>query len=179
MQGWNTPMRDVIHFLKANDAYFVLGLSVLSLFLFTYAMILTRKLTNMSRKRGVKLEDSHVDDMIDHLGEQADAVNEIARRLEAISARQNELSNALSNCLQNTGIVRFDAFEDVGGEQSFALVLLDGNKNGVALSSLYARHDSRVYAKAISSGKGERPLSEEEQHALGVALGLITAEKQK
>jgi hypothetical protein len=73
-------------------------------------------------------------------------------------------------CLKKVGIVRYNAFDDVGGEQSFAVALLDSDANGVVISGLYGRQDSRVYAKAIYKGQGERPLSDEEQQALGKAL---------
>jgi hypothetical protein len=67
-------------------------------------------------------------------------------------------------------VVRFNAFDDIGGEQSFAVALLDANGNGVVLSSLYGRQDSRLYAKTIAGGEPDRPLSSEEKRALDQAL---------
>jgi len=90
--------------------------------------------------------------------------------VDDLRAMQAEQGKTLEGCLARVGIVRYDAFNDVGGEQSFAVVLLDSKANGVALSGLYGRQDSRVYAKAISAGQGERPLSDEEQQALSKAL---------
>ncbi len=67
-------------------------------------------------------------------------------------------------------MVKFDAFEDVGGEQSFVAALLDSSKNGIVLSSLYGRQESRLYAKGIVNGEGDRALSDEERRALDKAL---------
>jgi len=71
---------------------------------------------------------------------------------------------------QRIGLVRFDAFDDVGGEQSFALALLDAHGSGVVLSNLFGRSESRMYAKCITEGKPEHTLSSEEQEAVRRAL---------
>jgi len=68
------------------------------------------------------------------------------------------------------GLVHYDAFEDVGGQQSFSLAMLDALQNGIILTSVYSRSDVRVYAKAVRQGQPSHPLSEEEQQALRNAL---------
>jgi len=67
--------------------------------------------------------------------------------------------------------VRFNPFEDVGGDQSFAIALLDQHGNGLVLSSLHNRAETRVYAKPIQAGRSEYTLSAEEQQALAQAYG--------
>ncbi len=54
--------------------------------------------------------------------------------------------------IQRTGLVRYNPFEDTGGNQSFAVALLDANGDGVVVSSLHARNGTRIYAKAIAGG---------------------------
>jgi hypothetical protein len=68
------------------------------------------------------------------------------------------------------GLVRFNPFEDTGGNQSFALALLDGRGDGFVVSSLHARAGTRVYAKAVTDGRSDGALSEEESDALRRAL---------
>ena len=69
--------------------------------------------------------------------------------------------------IQKIGLVRFNPFEDTGGDQSFILSLVDGNDTGVIISGLYARSGTRWYAKRIIKGKSiEHELSEEEKKAL-------------
>lgn len=69
------------------------------------------------------------------------------------------------------GLVRFQAFEGTGGDQSFAMALLDSNNNGFVLSGLYGRDFSKVYAKEIGDGKVSKyKLTSEEQEALNNAL---------
>ena len=72
--------------------------------------------------------------------------------------------------MQNIGIVKFNAFEDAGGEQSFALAVMDEKKDGIIITSLHGRQDTRLYAKRIIGGQGERTLSDEEQKAIQTAL---------
>ncbi len=65
--------------------------------------------------------------------------------------------------LQKFALHRYDAFEDVTGEQSFSLALLDGNGNGTVITSILGRQNSRCFGKAIVNGQPMQPLSEEEQ----------------
>lgn len=88
-------------------------------------------------------------------------------RVSAIMARRPGASGA------HIGLVRFDAFEDTGGGQSFALALIDDEGDGVVLSSLHARQASRLYVKDIRGGVADAPLSSEEERALRQA-GLDT-----
>lgn len=67
---------------------------------------------------------------------------------------------------QQIGFKRFNPFEQTGGDQSFALALLDADKNGFILSSLHQRDVTRVYAKLINQGESEHKLSAEEQEVL-------------
>ena len=67
------------------------------------------------------------------------------------------------------GLVRYNPFEETGGNQSFALALLDADEDGFIISSLHARAGTRVYAKALTGGRSEGALSEEEAEALMLA----------
>jgi hypothetical protein len=71
---------------------------------------------------------------------------------------------------QRVGLVRYNPFEETGGNQSFALALLDGAGDGVVVSSLHARAGTRVYAKAVSGGRSEAAMSEEEAEAVRQAM---------
>jgi hypothetical protein len=66
--------------------------------------------------------------------------------------------------------VRFNPFEDTGGNQSFALAVIDARGDGFVVSSLHARAGTRVYGKAITGGRSEAALSAEEAEALRLAL---------
>ena len=163
-------MREVARFVSSNDAYFLMGLCAFSLILIVYSITLSRRLSRLANRRQVKLSSDSVEDVLENLAELSDHLSALRKRLEEFDARQNEQNAVLAGCLRNVGMVRFNAFEDVGGEQSFALALLDANRDGVVISSLYGRQDSRLYAKGILKGEGERALSSEEHKALEKAL---------
>jgi hypothetical protein len=73
---------------------------------------------------------------------------------------------------QRIGLVRFNPFEDTGGNQSFVLALLDQAGDGFVISSLHARGGTRVYGKAVAKGTSESNLSAEESEALRLALAM-------
>ncbi len=108
-------------------------------------------------------EGESIEDVIDsHL----DRVQAMARGVDDLTRRTRRLEEASLRSFQRVGLVRYNPFEDTGGNQSFALALLDAAGNGWVLSSLHARTGTRVYAKAIIDGRPESGLSGEEAAAI-------------
>ena len=99
-----------------------------------------------------------------------DKVFAVARELDELTARTAVLEAAQRRAFQRVGFVRFNPFEETGGNQSFALALLDAAGDGWVLSSLHARSGTRVYAKAIKRGRADAALSDEESAAIGQAM---------
>ena len=97
---------------------------------------------------------------LDDIGQRVDALNKLHQELERLSQRT----------IQRVGVVRFNPFADTGGDQSFAIALLDAEGNGIVLSSLHSRTDTRVFAKQVQSGRSRHALSDEEQDAIRKAL---------
>lgn len=81
--------------------------------------------------------------------------------------------------IQKVGLVRFNPFSEVGGNQSFSIALLDGNNSGFVLTSLYTREGNRVYAKAITAGQSKHLLSDEEKKAIAEANGNKKSDNAK
>lgn len=79
------------------------------------------------------------------------------------------LDNNIDSCIQKVGMVRYNAFADVGSDLSFALALLDRNNNGVVLNGLYGSDSSNIYAKPIKEGVSIYKLSDEEIEAIDIA----------
>ncbi len=100
-----------------------------------------------------------------------DKVFAVGREVDDLAARAAVLESDAQHAFRRVGLVRFNPFEDTGGNQSFALALLDANGDGFVISSLHARVGTRVYAKALSGGRSETQLSQEEEEALRLALG--------
>ncbi|MGH2829613.1 MAG: DUF4446 family protein [Actinomycetota bacterium] len=98
-----------------------------------------------------------------------DIVNTVAR----LDRENGELFSGVRRSLQNVGLVRFDAFEDMGGRLSFAAAMLDIEGNGLVLTSINGRTETRMYAKPVERGVSKYHLSDEEQLAIRKALGEV------
>lgn len=92
-------------------------------------------------------------------------VANLTRELQILKRKSNFF-------VQKVGIVRFNPFEEIGGDQSFSIALLDAQDNGVVLTSLYNREGSKVYAKPIIQGVSKYQLSKEEKEAIDRAKKL-------
>jgi hypothetical protein len=109
------------------------------------------------------------------LGSHLDRVRQVVRDVESVSARTTSVERDLIGAFSRVGLVRFNPFEDTGGNQSFALALLDGNGDGFVVSSLHARTGTRLYAKSVSAGASDSALSDEESEALRQAMAKPSA----
>jgi hypothetical protein len=97
-------------------------------------------------------------------------VRQVVHDVEGVSARTTSVERDLLGAFSRVGLVRFNPFEDTGGNQSFALAMLDGSGNGFVVSSLHARAGTRLYAKAVAGGTSDSALSDEEAEALRQAM---------
>ena len=93
-------------------------------------------------------------------------VNGIELKNKEIESEINNIERNLLQCYQKLGVIRYNAFENVGSDLSFSIALLDNNDNGLVLSGIYSRDSSSTYAKPIVAGKSKYSLSAEEIQAL-------------
>jgi Protein of unknown function (DUF4446) len=91
--------------------------------------------------------------------------------LEAIRDEVEALRDDAAEALRHLAVVRYDAFGDMGGHLSWSMALLDDEGNGMVLTSIHGRSDTRSYAKSISGWTCEQQLSPEETEAIGYARG--------
>lgn len=101
-----------------------------------------------------------------HLGK----VIEVGSKMEELAKLYDGLEVRSRGSLQHVGVVRFNPFEDTGSDQSFAIALLDDRRDGIVLSSLHGRGQTRVFAKPVEGGESKHQLSDEEAQAIRVAV---------
>ena len=94
-------------------------------------------------------------------------LEQAVRTLNKTDKRQQGL---IEGSVQNLALLRYDAFEDVGGRLSFSCAMLDHRGSGVVLTSINGRQETRVYAKPIAEGQSSYNLSSEEEEAIRQAL---------
>lgn len=93
----------------------------------------------------------------------------VARSLKEVKRQIAEFEFAGQLHIQKVGIIRFNPFEEMGGDHSFSLSLLDGKDTGFVITGLHTRERTRVYLKSIKKGKSDLELSTEEKKALDLA----------
>jgi hypothetical protein len=150
---------------SALSAIAIAGL-VLSVLALGYAFALGR------RSRGARDLDIPVDD--ERFGAVAQSQARSIQRLESAVIRlaegEKRLGEALRSSIRHIGLVRFDAFEDMGGRLSFSAAMLDDNGDGIVITSINGRQDTRCYAKTVLRGTSVHNLSDEEEQAIREAM---------
>jgi hypothetical protein len=106
----------------------------------------------------------------------AKSLQRLEEAVRQLAAEDLRLGERLTGAVQRVSLIRYDAFEDVGGRLSFSCALLDERGDGVVVTSINGRQDTRVYAKPVLRGASDHNLSEEEIEAIREALG--TAPRQ-
>lgn len=110
------------------------------------------------------------EDLKDLLDRQLVEISKTKEALAEVLKRLRVVEGELPNNLKKVGLVRFSPYQEVGGNQSFSLALLDEESNGIVISSLHRRDTTRMYAKPVVSGKETKfKLSNEEVEAVKVA----------
>lgn len=105
-----------------------------------------------------------------------EVIKNLQMELQASRTQQSELEIALTElryktsfAMQKVGLVRFNPFDDGGGNFSFSLALLDLHETGVVITSMHGRQQNRIYTKTIQNGRSEIQLTDEEQQAITLA----------
>ena len=102
---------------------------------------------------------------------QATKIARLESAVRSLSATDRRQEGLIEGAVRHVGLVRYDAFEDVGGRLSFSCALLDDHGSGVVMTSINGRQDTRVYAKPVDGGRSSYNLSVEEEEAIRRALG--------
>ncbi|HBT81473.1 hypothetical protein A2757_00110 [Candidatus Giovannonibacteria bacterium RIFCSPHIGHO2_01_FULL_48_47] len=109
-------------------------------------------------------------DLEDILRAVAKELQELHNSREEIEKYLETVERRLRRSVQYVGVVRFNPFQDAGGDQSFSIALMDEKKNGIVVSSLYGRENSRIYAKPLENASSKYQLAKEELLAIEEAL---------
>ena len=100
-------------------------------------------------------------------------ISNIDKEIQELFEISNKIHNLSLRSIHKVGIIRFNPFKDIGGDQSFAVALLDGKDSGLVISSLHTREGTRIYSKPITRGESEKyTLTEEEKTAIKSAITI-------
>lgn len=98
------------------------------------------------------------------------SAEELGTEIDRLRAQGSELRHDLAAAVRHVAVVRYDAFQDMGGRMSFSAALLDDAGDGLVLTSINGRSETRTYAKGVKAGNSETTLSPEEGEAIARAL---------
>ncbi len=153
-----------------TDAFLVAIASIIILLLIGFVVLLVRFSKLNKRYKNFMEKLGQGKNLEEDLETYMYRVDKVERQNAEISNQVETIENNVTNCVQKIGMVRYNAFKDVGSDLSFALALLDKNNNGVVLNGIYAREMSNIYAKPIQNGKSTYVVSEEESQAIEKAM---------
>jgi hypothetical protein len=164
-------MENIGNFVQNYLVYILAVFSLFLLILLFWNLIIHIKLKRFQKRNEEFFSGNKVSNLEELLLSQAKNLKVLDKDIQELYDISNQI-NALSlSGYHKLGMVRFNPFKDVGGNQSFSLALLNGKNNGFTLSSLFTREGARVYSKSILAGVSEKhPLTEEEKEAIKIAI---------
>ena len=159
-------MDKILDFLQTN---FYLIIFII-LFLLAWNIFLQLRLERTRQRIKIFFRGRKTKDLEEVIAEQVKRMKSMEGDIKELFKWNEKLQKIADISIQKVGVVRFNPFKDVGGDQSFSIALLDKNNDGIVISSLYSREGTRVYAKPIKNGTSEYHLSEEEEKAIERAM---------
>jgi len=164
------PVPELNRTLQDNLALVVGALSLVILVLAVLAILQGRRIRRATEAYRTLVGDSQGGSLQQLLDRHLGKVIEVGAKAEELDALYETLEARSRGSLQHIGLVRFNPFEDTGSDQSFAIAMLDDRLDGIVLSSLHGRGQTRVFAKPVEGGASTHQLSDEEAQAIRVAI---------
>ena len=162
-------MPELSALIDANLPVLLAVLAVLTLLALVAALLLARSVRRLRKRLDGLTRGGDGTSLEGALESNLWRVERLGGELSSVTERTATLERLRPLAVQKIGLVRFNPFEDTGSNQSFALALLDDHDDGVIVSSLHSRQQTRLYAKPITGGRSDTALSTEETEAVRLA----------
>jgi gas vesicle protein len=167
-----------MHELTTTQGIVALGAAAVALVALLFAIVLGVKLRRMRNSQRAVLGDGQRD-LVTHAKEIQTAFTQmrdwVEESIEHFERRMGEVESRVDGCVAYSSLVRYDAYNELSGQQSSSMALLDSRKSGLVLSSIVHRDQARLYVKELHEGEASLELSPEEQSAVDQALGRPAA----
>ena len=148
-----------------------------SLVLAVAVAVLATRLRAARRTYAALLAGGHGgEDLLAAVARQIEATERLRGKLNLVGRETAQLRQRVSSLVGTVGLTRYDAFDDAGGQLSYSAAFLDEAGDGVVLSTLNGRAETRSYAKPVRGGRSEHHLSDEERAAIAMAMGATNPE---
>jgi hypothetical protein len=130
-----------------------------------------RRLQSYQRNQHVIMGSRGTVDIVEHVAAVDEKLTNVRIALEDLTLSARDHDVRIDNTLSRVGIVRFDAYYDLGGRQSTAVAFLNSLGDGVVITTVVSRDFARMYVKLIKNGQPDVPLAPEETEAVDQARG--------
>jgi hypothetical protein len=128
-----------------------------------------RTLRKLRRAQSVVIGSGR-DDLVTFAVTLQTRIDDLHRAVDEIAAGLVRVDKRIDGALIHTALVRYDAFDNVGGQQSASLALLDGARSGIVITAIQGRDHARIYCKELERGRAPVALSPEEREAIERAM---------
>jgi hypothetical protein len=159
-------LEGIIEWMTLNSGTIILALAAVVTIQLILVVVLFAKSGKLKKRLHIALAGVDGKNLEALLALQHQQVAESLRSAQELRQRTEHLEQQLRLALQRVGIVRFNAFPEMGSELSFSIALLNDRIDGVVITGITGRDEFRVYAKQIEAGKSQQHLSAEETRAL-------------
>jgi hypothetical protein len=133
------------------------------------ALFLWRRLSRVQSAQAVVL-GSERSDLLDFAVSLQGRIDDLYRAVDEVAAGLSRVDRRVDGSVTNTAVVRYDAYEGTGGQQSASLALLDATRTGTVVTAIQGRDYARIYVKDLDRGRSSVALSPEEQEAVERAM---------
>lgn len=157
-------------FMTENMVFVMMTFAVLLVIMLIMIINLSWKLAYMRKRYRKMMTGVDGDNLERMLIGHIDETKAVAEENERLKEENRRIDALLKTAVTKVSVLRFRAFEDMGSDLSYAVALLDSYDNGVILSSIFGREDSRSYVKPIQGGASSYTLTAEETKALKDAM---------
>ena len=162
------------YYLGIDSDYILLGLAGLSLLLFIIILINAISMHKLKKKYKMFMDGKNAKSLEEKIVERLEQLDDQIEYL-ILSNQKNEtdiknIYNKMKNVFQKVGLVKYDAFQEMGGKLSFSLALLNEVNDGFIINAMHSREGCYTYIKEIIDGNSVIALAEEEKEALEMAM---------
>lgn len=133
------------------------------------AVVLWRRLSRVQAGQVVVLGGDRRD-LLDFAVALQGRIDDLHRAVDEMAAGLSRVDRRVDGAVTNSAVVRYDAYEGTGGQQSASVALLDANRTGTVLTAIQGRDYARIYVKDLDRGRSSVALSPEEQEAVERAM---------
>ena len=133
------------------------------------ALVLWRRLAKVQAAQTL-VQEGGARDLLEFVVSLQGRIDDLHRAVDEVASGLSRVDRRLDGALSNTAVVRYDAYEGTGGQQSASVALLDANRSGTVVTAIQGRDYARIYVKDMDRGRSSVALSPEEQEAVDRAM---------